>query len=133
MQEYWVKEASVWIGICLWEKTKRLKVTFEMIPNYEIFISNDSSRTVNVIRLSCSVNKHVFYVKAFNGLKEKVLHPYTTASVQLDTKEIFNQYYQAQADAFANPKDPISIVIRDHRGRKYTVKTEFGISGFKTE
>ncbi len=45
----------------IWDKYKKLNVSFEIIPTAKVYISNNSQKTVAITKMLCSVNDHVFF------------------------------------------------------------------------
>lgn len=121
--------AGIWIN--LWDRKKRLKVSFETIPYFHIYLCNNSIRSVAITKMVCSVGKHVFYALPYNGLQEVCLSPASVQKLEVRAKDIYNDYYKNQMNVFCNPKDEIIIVLHDNYGRKYMIKTGFGIAAFK--
>lgn len=119
------------IWLTLWDKKKRLNVSFETIPTYGIFISNGSLRSVVVTKMVCAVDSHVFFVKTYDGLQGLCLSPASVRKIEISKKEIYNEYYRCQLEAICKPKDEVIIFLHDNYGRKYKIKTGFGISAFQ--
>lgn len=121
--------AGIWLN--LWDKKKKLKVDFTKIPKFGLYISNGSLRTVAITKMVCAVDNHRFFVKFFDGLREVHIAPASVRAIDIITSEIYDEYYKCQLDALCNQKDEIIIFLYDNYGRKYKIKTGFGISAFK--
>ena len=121
--------AGIWFNI--WDKYKKLNVSFEMDPTAIVYISNNSQKTVAITKLLCSVNEHIFFVEFFDGLKEMYLQPATTKSIQLETQDIYKSYFQYQMDSICKSNEHIDIMIYDNYGRMHKIKTCFPIEAFK--
>ena len=57
---------GIWIN--LWEKKRRLKVTFEMVPYFSVYLCNNSLRSIAVTKIVGIVVNSVFYVNNYVGL-----------------------------------------------------------------
>lgn len=121
--------AGIWLNI--WDKYKKLNISFEMIPTAKVYISNNTQKTVAITKMLCSVNEHIFFVEPFDGLKEVYLQPATTKSIQLATQDIYESYFRYQMDSICNSDECIVILIYDNYGRKHKIKTSFPIAAFK--
>lgn len=121
--------AGIWLNV--WEKTKKLNTNFEAVPSFKLYLSNNSLRTTVIIKMMCCVKSHIFHVEYFTGLKELILPPATTRTIDIVKKDIHDAYCQAQMSAICNPNDKVKIVLCDNYGRKYTIRTNFGISAFE--
>ena len=115
----------------IWDKYKKLNVSFEMDLTAKVYISNNSQKTVAITKLLCSVNEHIFFVEFFDGLKEMYLQPATTKSIQIETQDIYKSYFQYQMDSICNFNEHIDIMIYDNYGRMHKIKTCFPIEAFK--
>ncbi len=121
--------AGIWMN--LWEKKKRLKVTFEMVPYFSVFLCNNSLRTIMVTKIVGFVGDSVFYVNTYDGLHEVVLPPSSVKKIEINTSKIYDEYYRCQMDALYNPNEDIVLALYDNYGRKYKVNTKIGIATFK--
>ena len=102
---------GIWLNI--YDKKKKLDVHFEMIPSPKIYLSNNSTRSVTIIKMIYSVNNHVFHIEYFEGLHELVLLPSTTQTMSLTKKDIFDSYYRHQMDSLCDPNKKINIVLKE--------------------
>lgn len=121
--------SGIWLN--LWDKTKKLNVHFETVPNFKIYISNNSLRTTVITKMLCSVKNHIFHVEYFNGLDELTVPPATTKSINIIKQNIYNAYRKTNMDAICNPNDNVIITLCDNYGRKYIIKTDLGIGSFE--
>lgn len=121
--------AGIWLNV--WEKTKKLDTNFETVPSFKIYLSNNSLRTTVITKMICCVKSHTFHVVYFTGLKELILPPATTRTIDIVKKDIHDAYRQARMSAICNPNDKVKFVLCDNYGRKYTIRTNFGISAFE--
>lgn len=117
--------AGIWLN--LWDKTRKLNIYFEGVPHFKINISNNSQRTAMITKVHYSVKTHIFHVEYFSGLRELTVSPATTQSIYIPKQDIYNAYFQAKIDALCNPDEKIVITLFDNYGRKYTIKTNYGI------
>lgn len=122
--------AGIWINN--WEKTRRLTIEFESVPDFKLLISNNSLRAVAITKMLCSIKDYVFYVEYYNGLDELHILPATIKTVLLDKESIYNSYQKHQLDALCNPADKVEVVLYDNYGRQYKIRTYFGISAFRS-
>ena len=101
---------GIWLN--LWDKKKKLNVTFELLPKMRIYISNSSLRSVTITKMVCFAGNYVFYVKNFDGLDELYLYPASVKAIDLITNKIFQEYYSNKMDALCNPNEKIIIVSK---------------------
>lgn len=121
--------AGIWLN--LWDKTKKLNINFETVPSFKIYLSNNSLRTTIINKMMCSVSSYNFYVEYFDGLKELTLPPTSTHCIDIIKKDIHDAYFKARLCAKCAPNDKVIFILHDNFGRKYTVKTDLGISAFE--
>lgn len=119
------------ILISVLEKRKRLNIVFEMIPNYVIVISNNSTRPIAITKLTIASNGHIFYVEFFQGFNEFIVQPSTIKHLYLSEERIHAEYYRLNMPALCNPKDKIEITLIDNLNRKYRIKQDLTIGFFK--
>ena len=79
----------------------------------------------------CSVSSSIFYVEYFDGLKELTLPPASTHCIDIIKKDIHDAYCKAGVCAKCAPNEKVIFILHDNFGRKYTVKTDLGISAFE--
>ncbi len=120
---------GIWLN--LWDKTRKIQTHFEMVPNFKIYLSNNSLRTIVITKMICSINTHVFHVEYFEGLRELALPPATTQNIDIIKQDIYRAYCKTNMSAICNPNDKIKIMLYDNYGRKYTIKTDLGIGAFQ--
>lgn len=120
---------GIWLN--LWDKTKKLKINFETVPSFKIYLSNNSLRTIVITKMICSVKTHIFYVEYFEGLKEVTLPPATLQSIDIIKQDIFNAYHKNKTCAFCVPSEKIKFILYDNYGRKYIKKTDVSICAFE--
>ena len=121
--------AGIWLN--LWDKTKKLNINFETVPSFKIYLSNNSLRTTIITKIMCSVSSYIFYVEYFDGLRELTLPPASTHCIDIIKKDIHDAYCKARLCAKCAPNDKVIFTLYDNYGRKYTVKTDLGISAFE--
>ena len=121
--------AGIWLN--LWDKIRKLNIFFEAVPNFKIYISNNSQRATMITKIHYSVKTHTFHVESFSGLRELTVPPATTKSIYVPKQDIHNAYYQAKINAICNPDDKIVITLYDNYKRKYIIKTDYGIGAFE--
>jgi len=83
--------------------------------------------------MSYCINTHCFYVEYFEGLKELILQPAATQSIDIIKQDIYEGYCQANMNALSNPNEKVKILLFDNYGRKYTIKTNMGIDAFQDQ
>lgn len=120
---------GIWLN--LWDKTRKIQAHFEMVPNFKIYLSNNSLRTIVITKMICSINTHVFHVEYFEGLSELTLPPATTQNINIIKQDIYRAYYKTNMCAICNPNDKVKIILYDNYGRKYTIKTDLSIDTFQ--
>jgi len=120
---------GIWLN--LWDKTRKIQAHFEMVPNFKIYLSNNSLRTIVITKMICSINTHVFHVEYFEGLSELTLPPATTQYINIIKQDIYRAYYKTNMCAICNPNDKVKIILYDNYGRKYTIKTDLSIDAFQ--
>ena len=120
---------GIWLN--LWDKTRKIQAHFEMVPNFKIYLSNNSLRTIVITKMICSINTHVFHVEYFEGLSELTLPPATTQYINIIKQDIYRAYYKTNMCAICNPNDKVKIILYDNYGRKYTIKTDLSIDTFQ--
>ena len=120
---------GIWLN--LWEKIRKLNIYFEAVPNFEIYISNNSQRAAMITKIDYSVGKHIFHVESFSGLRELTVPPGTTKTIYIPKQDVHNAYFQAKIDALCNPNENIVITLYDNYRKKYTIKTDYGIGAFE--
>jgi len=121
--------AGIWINV--WDKNKRLHAHFEMIPLPQIILCNNSTKTVKIMKMSFSVNNHIFDVKVFEGLHEIVLPPSGMQTIIIDNQNIVESYYKHGIDAICNKTDKICVYLFDNYGRKYRIRLGYPIGVFE--
>ena len=121
--------AGIWLN--LWDKTKKLNINFETVPRFRIYLSNNSLRTTIITKIICSVSSNIFYVEYFDGLREVILPPASTHCIDMIKKDIHDAYCKTRSCAKCAPNDKVIFILHDNFGRKYTVKTDLGISAFE--
>lgn len=107
--------AGIWLNQC--DKRKKLMVTFETAPEFCVYASNSSLRSVIITKMVCSIDDHFFYVKLYDGLHEVCLPPASVKKIEVRTSEIYDEYLKSHLDALCNPKDEVVIIIYDNYGR----------------
>ncbi len=120
---------GIWINYR--DKTRRLHTYFKMVPNFKIYLSNNSLRTIVVTKMICCIGTQVFYVKYFEGMSELTLPPSTTENIDISKKDIYEEYYNTNMSAICNANDEVKIILYDNYGRKYTIKTNLSINAFQ--
>ena len=120
---------GIWLN--LWDKTRKLYTHFEMVPNFKIYLSNNSLRTITITKLSCCINTHIFHVEYFDGLRELTLPPAATQSIDIIKQDISRAYCKINMCAICNPNDKVKIILCDNYGRRYTIKTDLSIDAFQ--
>lgn len=120
---------GIWLN--LWDKTRKIHTHFEMVPNFKIYLSNNSLRTIVITKMICSINTHVFHAEYFEGLREMALPPATTQNIGIIKQDIYEAYCKTNMCAICNPNDKVKIIIYDNYGRKYTIKTDLSINAFQ--
>ncbi len=120
---------GIWINYR--DKTRRLHTYFKMVPNFKIYLSNNSLRTIMVTKMICFIGEQVVHVEYFEGLKELALPPSTTQTIDINKEDICRDYCKMNMCALCNSTDKTKFVIYDNYGRKYTVKTDLNISDFQ--
>ncbi len=120
---------GIWLN--LWDKTRKIQAHFEMVPNFKIYLSNNSLRTIVITKMICSINTHVFHVEYFEGLSELTLPPATTQNINIIKQDIYRAYCKTNICAICNPNDKVKIILYDNYGRKYTIKTDLSIDAFQ--
>lgn len=121
---------GIWLN--LRDKSKRLNISFQTVPDLKLYLANNSLRTVVITKMICSVKTHIFYVKYFQGSKELIILPAMTQSVDIIKQEIHDEYCKTGMCSICNANDEVCIILYDNYGRKYTVKTGFNIRIFNT-
>lgn len=120
---------GIWLN--LWDKTRKIQAHFEMVPNFKVYLSNNSLRTIAITKMICSINTHVFHVEYFEGLSELTLPPATTQNINIIKQDIYRAYHITNMCAICNPNDKVKIILYDNYGRKYTIKTDLSIDAFQ--
>ena len=120
---------GIWLN--LWDKTRKIHTHFEMVPNFKIYLSNNSLRTIVITKMIFRINTHVFHVEYFEGFREMVLPPATTQNISIIKQDIYEAYCKTNMRAICNPNDNIKIILYDNYGRKYTIKTDLSIGAFQ--
>ena len=121
--------AGIWINLC--DKKRKIQTYFEMLPNFKIYLSNNSLRTIVITKMICSINTHVFHVEYFEGLRELVLPPATTQNIDIIKEDVHGAYCKTNMCVICNPNDKVRIILYDNYGRKNTIKTDLSIGAFK--
>ena len=120
---------GIWLN--LWDKTRKIQAHFETVPNFKVYLSNNSLRTIVITKMICSINTHVFHVEYFEGLSELTLPPATTQNINIIKQDIYRAYHKTNMCAICNPNDKVKIILYDNYGRKYTIKTDLSIDAFQ--
>lgn len=122
---------GIWLN--LWDKTRKIQAHFEMVPNFKVYLSNNSLRTIVIAKMICCMgtDAHVFYVEYFDGLRELILPPATTQNINIIKQDIYRAYHRTNMCAICNPNDKVKIILYDNYGRKYTIKTDLSIDAFQ--
>lgn len=120
---------GIWLN--LWDKTRKIHTHFEMVPNFKIYLSNNSLRTIVIIKMICCIDTHIFYVKHFKGISELNLPPATTQNIDIIKQDIYGAYCKTNMCAICNPNDKVKIILYDNYGRKYIIKTDLSIGAFQ--
>ena len=120
---------GIWLN--LWDKTRKIHTHFEMVPDFKIYLSNNSLRTIALTKMIFCVNTHLFHVEYFNGLKEFNLPPATTQSIDIIKQNVYRAYCKTNMCAICNTNDKIKVILYDNYGRKYTIKTNLSIGAFQ--
>ena len=120
---------GIWLN--LWDKTRKIHTHFEMVPDFKIYLSNNSLRTIALTKMIFCVNTHLFYVEYFNGSKELNLPPATTQSIDIIKQNVYRAYCKTNMCAICNTNDKIKVILYDNYGRKYTIKTNLSIGAFQ--
>ena len=120
---------GIWLN--LWDKTRKIQVHFEKVPNFKIYLSNNSLRTIVITKMICSINTQVFLVEYFEGLRELTLPPATTQNINIIKQDIYRAYSKTNMSAICNPNDKVKIILYDNYSRKYTIKTDLSIGAFQ--
>ena len=108
---------GIWLN--LWDKTKKIHTNFEIVPSFKIHLSNNSLRTVTITKMICCMgtDAHAFYVEYFDGLRELILPPAATHSIDIIKQDVFKSYCETNICAGCNPKDKIRIILYDNYNR----------------
>lgn len=120
---------GIWLN--LWDKTRKIHIHFETVPNFKIYLSNNSLRTIAITKMICCIGTHIFYVKYFDGLQELILPPATTQNIDIIKQDVYRAYCEINMSAICTPNDNVKIILYDNYGRKYTIKTDLNISAFQ--
>lgn len=120
---------GIWLN--LWDKTRKIHTHFETVPNFKIYLSNNSLRTIVITKMLCCIDAHIFYVKYFDGLQELILPPATTQNIDIIKQDIYCSYCKTNMRAICKPNDDVKIILYDNYGRKYTIKTDLNIAAFQ--
>ena len=120
---------GIWLN--LWDKTRKIHTHFEMVPNFRIYLSNNSLRTIVITKMIYCIDTHVVHVEYFEGLKELTLPPATAQNIDIVKQDIYRSYCKTNMCAICNPNDKLKIIIYDNYGRKYTIKTDLSIETFE--
>ena len=120
---------GIWLN--LWDKTKKLHIHFETVPNFKIYLSNNSLRTIAITKMICCIGTHIFYVKYFDGLQELILPPATTQNIDIIKQDVYRAYCETNMSAICTPNDNVKIILYDNYGRKYKIKTDLNILAFQ--
>ena len=120
---------GIWLN--LWDKTRKIQTYFEMLPNFKIYLSNNSLRTIVITKMIFSINTHVFHVEYFDGLKELTLPPATTKNIDIVEQDIYKSFCGQNLSAICNPNDKVKFILYDNYDRKYIIKTDLSINAFR--
>ena len=122
---------GIWLN--LWDKTKKIYTSFDPVPSFRIHLSNNSLRTVAITKMICCIgtDAYTFYVEYFDGLRELILPPAATHSIDIIKQDVFKSYCETNTCAICNPNDKIRIILYDNYNRKYTIKTNMSIEDFR--
>ena len=120
---------GIWLN--LWDKTRKIHIHFETVPNFKIYLSNNSLRTIAITKMICCIGTHIFYVKYFDGLQELILPPATTQNIDIIKQDVYRAYCEINMSAICTPNDNVKIILYDNYGRKYTIKTDLSIAAFQ--
>ena len=120
---------GIWLN--LWDKTRKVHTHFEPVPDFKIYLSNNSLRTIAITKMIFCANTHVFHVEYFNGLKELNLPPATTQNIDIIKQDVYRAYCKTNMCAVCYPNDKVRIILYDNYGRKYTIKTDLSIGAFQ--
>ena len=120
---------GIWLN--LWDKTRKVHTHFETVPDFKIYLSNNSLRTIAITKMIFCANTHVFHVEYFNGLKELNLPPATTQNIDIIKQDVYRAYCKTNMSVICNANDKVKIVLYDNYGRKYTIKTDLSIAAFQ--
>lgn len=123
--------AGIWLNF--FEKTKKVDVSFETVPSFKIYLSNNSLRTTVITKMVYSIKAYTFHVEYFDGLKELTLPPATTKCVDIIKQDIHDAYCKRRLCVKCKPNDKVIIMLYDNYGRKYTIKTDLSIGAFTNE
>ena len=108
---------GIWLN--LWDKTRKIQTYFEMLPNFKIYLSNNSLRTIVITKMIFSINTHVFHVEYFEGFREMAVPPATTQNIDIIKQDINRAYRKTNMSAICNPNnDKVKIILYDNYGRK---------------
>ena len=92
---------GIWLN--LWDKTRKIQAHFEMVPNFKVYLSNNSLRTIVITKMICSINTHVFHVEYFEGLSELTLPPATTQNINIIKQDVYRAYCKTNMSAICTP------------------------------
>lgn len=120
---------GIWLN--LWDKTRKIQTYFEMLPNFKIYLSNNSLRTVVITRMICCIDTYVLHIEYFDGLKELTLPPATTKNIDIVEQDIYKSYCKQNLSAICNPNDKVEFILYDNYDRKYIIKTDLSINAFR--
>ena len=120
---------GIWLN--LWDKTRKIHIHFETVPNFKIYLSNNSLRTIAITKMICCIGTHIFYVKYFDGLQELILPPATTQNIDIIKQDVYRAYCEINMSAICTPNDNVKIILYDNYGRKYTLKTDLSFAAFQ--
>ena len=121
----------VGISLNLWDKTRKIHTHFETVPDFKIYLSNNSLRTVVITRMICCIDTHVLRVEYFDGLKELTLPPATTKNIDIVEQDIYKSFCGQNLSAIRNPNDKVKFILYDNYDRKYIIKTDLNIDAFR--
>ena len=120
---------GIWLN--LWDKTRKIHTHFETVPDFKIYLSNNSLRTVAITRMICCIDTHVLHTKYFDGLKELTLPPATTKNIDIVEQVIYKSFCGQNLSAICNPNDKVKFILYDNYDRKYIIKTDLSIDAFR--
>ena len=118
---------GIWLNLC--DRTRKLYISLQRVPDLKICISNNSIKTIVITKMICCINTHVFHVEYFEGFREFILPPATTKNLDIIKQDVFEAYCKTKL-CVNKTYDEVKFILYDNYGRKYTIETGFRIADF---